>query len=1017
MDTYIEFTDDQIRIIAGGKALIHAEEASIDTVVINDGGNNLDFRVEGLNDNNLIFSDGSTDRVGIGSSVPTAKLDVNGTFNVSGISTVTKLDVSGDLNVSGASTVTNLTISGTITDNLDTAGANGQVLSTTGVGVTWTNVASLSAGSASKVVLSAQNTTDASRYVTFADAATGANVIYTDTGLRYNPSTNTLTATTFSGNASSADILSTARTIGGVSFDGSANINLPGVNAAGNQNTTGTAGGLTGAPDVDLGNISAASGDLTIRNVTGVAATFTGTLTCENVTNVDSIGIITARTGVRVTAGGIDATGLSTFRSGLNVIGLLATNDDVTFTGDNYSAIWDKSADSLKFYDNTKLIFGDGTDLQIHSNGTNGIINGNSTTNILGINSVTADKFYGKGQLDQLNVTGVSTFTGIGTFSGDVFIAGNARIVGVLTVGSDSVTIDGNNLNITGVSTIASLAVSAGATAKDLNITGITTLTTLKIGNSIGITTILDEDDLSSDSAAALASQQSIKAYVDSQVTAQDLDFSGDSGTGAVDLDSQTFAVSGTASEIETSASGQTITVGLPDNVIVGSALTVTNNFKIGGSATVGINTILDEDSFASNSATALVTQQSIKAYVDSNLTDQDLDFVGGTGSGSIDLDSQSFTIAGTNNEIQTTASGTTLTIGLPDNVSVAGNLSVAGNISGTMSQTVFSGITTVSDVTEAANATTGALVVSGGIGVAKNVVVGGGLTVTGDVSIGGTLTYEDVTNIDSVGFVTARTGVRVTAGGIVVTAGVSTLPSVIVGSGVTINAAGIFAAAGIVTASSLAVSAGATAKDLKVTGVSTLSSAIVGTAVTINSTGIIASGIITASSFDGNLAASNLTGTISNAQLGGSIANDKLANSTVSYGGIEVALGAANSSVNYGGVSLALGASDTTPAFNLSDATNYPYNSLTGITTNIIGDTTPQLGGNLDFNSKYITGTGGINLTGIITATSSYVGTAVTTNSTGIIASGIITATSFSGSGASLNSIPNSALDNSYVA
>ena len=95
-----------------------------------------------------------------------------------------------------------------------------------------------------------------------------------------------------------------------------------------------------------------------------------------------------------------------------------------------------------------------------------------------------------------------------------------------------------------------------------------------------------------------------------------------------------------------------------PDNVIVGSALTVTNNFKIGGSATVGINTILDEDSFASNSATALVTQQSIKAYVDSNLTAQDLDFVGGTGSGAVDLDSQTLTIAGTNNEIETSASG-----------------------------------------------------------------------------------------------------------------------------------------------------------------------------------------------------------------------------------------------------------------------------------------------------------------------------------------------------------------------
>ena len=53
------------------------------------------------------------------------------------------------------------------------------------------------------------------------------------------------TATTFvgalTGNASSATVLQTARTIGGVSFDGSANINLPGVNAAGNQDTSGTA--------------------------------------------------------------------------------------------------------------------------------------------------------------------------------------------------------------------------------------------------------------------------------------------------------------------------------------------------------------------------------------------------------------------------------------------------------------------------------------------------------------------------------------------------------------------------------------------------------------------------------------------------------------------------------------------------------------------------------------------------------------------------------------------------------
>ena len=52
--------------------------------------------------------------------------------------------------------------------------------------------------------------------------------------------------------------------------------------------------------------------------------------------------------------------------------------------------------------------------------------------------------------------------------------------------------------------------------------------------------------------------------------------------------------------------------------------------------------------------------------------------------------------------------------------------------------------------------------------------------TFTGNVSIAGTLTYEDVTNVDSVGLVTARSGVRVTDGGLVVTAGVSTFSGAI---------------------------------------------------------------------------------------------------------------------------------------------------------------------------------------------------------------------------------------------
>jgi len=74
------------------------------------------------------------------------------------------------------------------------------------------------------------------------------------------------------------------------------------------------------------------------------------------------------------------------------------------------------------------------------------------------------------------------------------------------------------------------------------------------------VTGIKDEDDMSSDSAVKLATQQSIKAYVDSQVTAQDLDLISDSGTIDIDLDSESLTVSG-GEGIDTSATGTTLTI------------------------------------------------------------------------------------------------------------------------------------------------------------------------------------------------------------------------------------------------------------------------------------------------------------------------------------------------------------------------------------------------------------------------------------------------------------------------
>ena len=72
-----------------------------------------------------------------------------------------------------------------------------------------------------------------------------------------------------------------------------------------------------------------------------------------------------------------------------------------------------------------------------------------------------------------------------------------------------------------------------------------------------------------------------------SDVTAQDVDFAGDTGTGAVDLDSQTFTIQGTTNEIETSASGQILTIGLPDDVTIGNDLTITGNLTVQGTQTI----------------------------------------------------------------------------------------------------------------------------------------------------------------------------------------------------------------------------------------------------------------------------------------------------------------------------------------------------------------------------------------------------------------------------------------------
>ena len=77
-NTHIKFTTDEIKFVAGNRTMLTLEEASNDKVVINDGGVDINFRVESANEENLIFTDGANDKVGIGTSQPQYLLDVSG---------------------------------------------------------------------------------------------------------------------------------------------------------------------------------------------------------------------------------------------------------------------------------------------------------------------------------------------------------------------------------------------------------------------------------------------------------------------------------------------------------------------------------------------------------------------------------------------------------------------------------------------------------------------------------------------------------------------------------------------------------------------------------------------------------------------------------------------------------------------------------------------------------------------------------------------------------------------------
>ena len=125
--------------------------------------------------------------------------------------------------------------------------------------------------------------------------------------------------------------------------------------------------------------------------------------------------------------------------------------------------------------------------------------------------------------------------------------------------------------NVTTVGALNAGSITSGFGAIDNGSSAITTTGTVTYGNlsdgTITITAFVDEDDMSSDSATLVPTQQSVKAYVDSQVTAQDLDFQADTGGAlSIDLDSETMTFTG-GTGIDTSGSGNAVTFAIDSTV------------------------------------------------------------------------------------------------------------------------------------------------------------------------------------------------------------------------------------------------------------------------------------------------------------------------------------------------------------------------------------------------------------------------------------------------------------------
>jgi len=426
-----------------------------------------------------------------------------------------------------------------------------------------------------------------------------------------------------------------------------------------------------------------------------------------------------------------------------NLIDVVSTKKDET-TADGYLLIWDRTTQ--------KYLLG------------NDIPGG---LNIQGISTFTSHV-----DLGEVNFSGVSTAPS--------FVATESIAMGATTVITAARELQNiASLDATTTATIESAITNAPNTFTDLQITGLSTFLGVSkfdalIDSNAGIDvtghTELDYVNVSAAStfgglldinAGAQASTLKVEDLTDNRVVISgtggeleddaNLTFDGSKLFVGVELD-----VDGQATLDDLNVSGVSTFAGAID---ANGDLDVDGHTELDGVNVTGVSTFNDDIQFKGAAYDALWDQATSKLKL-------------------YDLAQATY---GDGNDLQIYSDGTTAIIKGNDKTKITGisELSVSG-------VSTFTGIVT----------TTSDLYVGGDLYITDDLVLdnvtGNSLRITGlstfagnaqfdgNVSIAGTLTYEDVTNVDSVGIVTAGKGVRVTTGGIVVTAGISTFSAAI---------------------------------------------------------------------------------------------------------------------------------------------------------------------------------------------------------------------------------------------